>query len=239
MSNVTATKAQNPSQKEAETSVKSKPQRRVLQERTGSDINKAKSGTQKQSSLIGSKGFLQISKDAKSGKSGGGGGGGGLFVFKDENVDVKATKNSPAKSITHAHVQTVLSGDYGSVVDGDVAFYKELAEKRREALDESLKENESLVMENDELRLENAELKSENVSLQESVEKARKITDMLAPILADSDDEAEEEEKKEGTESDEAPTDAKEPNDKDEKDEASEPETVEGAQPKESNQEEH
>jgi len=234
MSNVTATKTQEPSQRAAEISLKSKPQRRVLQERTGSEINKAKSGQQKQSSLIGSKGFLQISKDAKSNKSGGGG---SLFVFKDENADVKVTKNSPAKSI-HAHVQTVLSGDYGSVIDADVAFYKELAEKRREALDESLKENESLVMENDELRLENAELKSENESLQESVEKARKITDMLAPILANSDDEDEEEEK-EDTESDEALTEAKESHDKDEEDEATNSETAKEAQPEESNQDEH
>jgi len=226
MSKVTSTsKTQDPSQGTVEASLKSKSHRRVLQERTGSEINKS-GGQQKQSSLIGSKGFLQISKDAKSGKSGGNG---GLFVFKDENVGVKTKKDSPAKLI-HTHVQTVVSGDYGSVTDADVAFYKELAEKRREALDESLKENESLVMENDELRLENAELQSENKSLQESVEKARKITDMLAPILANSDDEDDDEdEKEEVTESSDAPSDAKESHD-DKDEESSNQETAEETQ---------
>ena len=65
------------------------------------------------------------------------------------------------------------------VGDGDLAFYKELAERRREALNDSLKENESLVSENAELRHRNYELNNENQSLQESVEKANNLAKML------------------------------------------------------------
>ena len=68
------------------------------------------------------------------------------------------------------------------VGDGDLAFYKELAERRREALNDSLKENESLVSENAELRHRNYELNNENQSLQESVEKANNLAKMLEVI---------------------------------------------------------
>ena len=115
-----------------------------------------------QPSLIGKSGFLQIAKESK-GKP--------LTVFED--------KKGVDKSIKSVHVQTERSGDHGSVTDQDLVYFKDLAEKRREALDESLKENESLVTENDELKLENTDLKSKNESLRRSVEKAQKVMDML------------------------------------------------------------
>ena len=65
------------------------------------------------------------------------------------------------------------------VGDGDLAFYKELAERRREALNDSLAENESLVNENSILKYENSELNKTNQSLQESVNKASLLAEML------------------------------------------------------------
>ena len=65
------------------------------------------------------------------------------------------------------------------VGDGDLAFYKELAERRREALNDSLAENESLVNENSILKYENSELNKTNQSLQESVNKASRLAEML------------------------------------------------------------
>ena len=64
----------------------------------------------------------------------------------------------------------------------DVEFYKNLAEARREALDESLNQNE-------ELWVENEELKERVASLEETVEKARKITEMIEPYLNDDSNE--------------------------------------------------
>ena len=65
------------------------------------------------------------------------------------------------------------------VGDGDLSFYKELAERRREALNDSLAENESLVNENSILKYENSELNKTNQSLQESVNKASRLAEML------------------------------------------------------------
>jgi len=171
--------------------------RQPLQDRKTS--NKAKSS---QASLISSKGFLQISKEAKKA---------GFTVFDDENADAnQLTKakaapsvatvkaSTPKSKLNDTAAQTDISGDYGSVVGGDHEFYQGLAEKRRLALDETLKENESLVDENVSLKYENQELKTLNESLHESLEKASKTIELMESILNckedASDDEKEEEE---------------------------------------------
>merc|ERR1711955_80669 len=65
----------------------------------------------------------------------------------------------------------------------DTQFYKDLAEKRREALDESLKENEELWIVNEEQKEKVKTLESKVHSLEETVEKARKISELLEPYL--------------------------------------------------------
>jgi len=76
------------------------------------------------------------------------------------------------------------------VGEGDLAFYRELAERRREALNDSLAENESLVNENSILKYENSELNKTNQSLQESVNKASRLAEMLEEAgLLDNDSE--------------------------------------------------
>jgi len=183
----------------------------VLQERTSSQINKknpfagvapgSKKNDPKQQSIFGFKGFAQIGKD--SSKS--------FDIFNDENKGTAATvegrTSTPTSSgktksgAVHQQSQTDITGDYASVVgDGDLAFYKELAERRREALNDSLAENESLVNENSILKYENSELNKTNQSLQESVNKASRLAEMLeeaglldndseeTPVEADGDD---------------------------------------------------
>jgi len=156
----------------------------ILQERSGSQLNKKTStptsSGKKQQSLFGFKGFAQISKESNKTFS----------VFNDENAVSKSDKKSD--NLTDRDSQTDITGDYASVVgDGDLAFYKELAERRREALNDSLKENESLVSENAELRHRNYELNNENQSLQESVEKANNLAKMLEPLFSNIDDDGE------------------------------------------------
>jgi len=183
----------------------------VLQERTSSQINKknpfagvtpgSKKNDPKQQSIFGFKGFAQIGKD--SSKS--------FDIFNDENKGTAATAGDRTSTPTssgktksgavHQQSQTDITGDYASVVgDGDLAFYKELAERRREALNDSLAENESLVNENSILKYENSELNKTNQSLQESVNKASRLAEMLeeaglldndseeTPVEADGDD---------------------------------------------------
>jgi len=168
----------------------------VLHERTGSQLNKkapltstsVKKTDPKQQSLFGFKGFGQISKESSK----------TFDVFNDENKVTKsevAADKTDTKSgdVENRLVQTDITGDYTSVTGhGDLAFYKELAERRREALNDSLKENESLCMENTELKHENFELKNENQSLLESVEKANRLAEMLEPLFSKTDDDDEE-----------------------------------------------
>jgi len=173
----------------------------VLQERTSSQINKknpfagvtpgSKKNDPKQQSIFGFKGFAQIGKD--SSKS--------FDIFNDENKGTAATAGDRTSTPTssgktksgavHQQSQTDITGDYASVVgDGDLAFYKELAERRREALNDSLAENESLVNENSILKYENSELNKTNQSLQESVNKASRLAEMLEEAgLLDNDSE--------------------------------------------------
>jgi len=166
---------------------KDRVSRQPLQDRKSG--NKPKSS---QTSLIGSKGFLQIAKDAKS----------GFAIFGDENADANKTAaekaplkaSTPKARIVDGSAQTDISGDYGAVVDGGTDFYKELAEKRRVALDETLKENESLVDDNVQLRHQNFELKTQNDSLHESLEKASKTIELMESILNTKDDASDDEE---------------------------------------------
>ena len=108
-------------------------------------------------------------------------------IHEDPNSKAAITKTTSQQKET----QTKLTGpdlmDFTEMVSPDVTFYKDLAEKRREALDESLKENEELHIENELLRCENEELKETNLSLEETVEKARKIMDLIEPCLSDDD----------------------------------------------------
>lgn len=161
----------------------------ILQERSGSQLNKkastpASSGKKndpKQQSLFGFKGFAQISKESSNKKA--------FDVFSDENAVSTPDSDKKQDNFSHRHSQTDITGDYASVVsDGDLAFYKELAERRREALNDSLKENESLVAENSELKHRNYELDSENQSLLESVEKANRLAEMLEPLFSNTDE---------------------------------------------------
>jgi len=179
----------------------------VLHERTGSQLNRkpslstssSKKTDPKQQSLFGFKGFGQISKESSK----------TFDVFNDENKSTKSevTADKPDEKsgdVQNRLVQTDITGDYTSVTGhGDLAFYKELAERRREALNDSLKENESLCMENTELKAENFDLKNKNESLLESVEKANRLAEMLEPLFSKTDDDEENSECTETKEEDE------------------------------------
>ena len=106
-------------------------------------------------------------------------------IYKDKIVPTKEKKETPKINPTkNQRSQTELSGqdlvDFQNTISPDVEFYKELAEKRREALNESLKENE-------ELHIENEEQKEEIETLKQSVEKAKKIIDLISPCLFEED----------------------------------------------------
>ena len=114
-------------------------------------------------------------------------------IHEDPNSKPTTTKTTSQQKET----QTKLTGpdlmDFTEMVSPDVTFYKDLAEKRREALNESLKENEELHIENGLLKCENEELKETKLSLEETVEKARKIMDLIEPCLNDDDSEEQDE----------------------------------------------
>ena len=114
-------------------------------------------------------------------------------IHEDPNSKSSSTKKDAVTKSTGEHqgTQTKLTGpdlmDFTEMMSPDVTFYKDLAEKRREALNESLKENEELHIENELLKCENEELKETKLSLEETVEKARKIMDLIEPCLSDDD----------------------------------------------------
>lgn len=139
----------------------------------------------------------------------------GQIKIYEDPIKVKPSLSTPTSPLSRADkgAQTKLTGkdltDYQDMVQPDVQFYKDLAEKRREALNESLKENEELWIENEEkdikleekeqenesLALENMKHKQRNeyleervTSLEETVEKARKITEMIGPYLNDEEE---------------------------------------------------
>ena len=102
----------------------------------------------------------------------------------------KAHSKSPTKN--QAATQTQLTGsdltEFQNMVSPDVQHYKDLAEARREALNESLKENEELFIEKEEYKEKVDYLEKRVLSLEETVEKARKITEMIEPYLNSNED---------------------------------------------------
>ena len=193
---------------------------KVLQEKAGKNPSNAQSQTKATSSnLIGREaGFDKYFAPEKSKKTGEK----GFKIYQDSQIE--SSTSSSSKVLKTCHTQTKLTGkdlfDLQAAVTPDAEYYKELAEKRREALNESLKENEELWIENQEQsqkleeqsqqldeqsqRLEeqsqkNAYLEEKVVSLEETVEKARKITELIGPYLGE-EAEPEQEEAKDETE---------------------------------------
>ena len=114
-------------------------------------------------------------------------------IHEDPNSKPSSTKKYAVTKSTSEHqgTQTKLTGpdlmDFTEMISPDVTFYKDLAEKRREALNESLKENEELHIEKELLKCQNEEQKETILSLEETVEKARKIMELIEPCLTDDD----------------------------------------------------
>ena len=114
-------------------------------------------------------------------------------IHEDPNSKSSSTKKDAVTKSTSQHqgTQTKLTGldlmDFSEMISPDVTFYKDLAEKRREALNESLKENEELHIENELIKCKYEEQKETILSLEETVEKARKIMDLIEPCLSDDD----------------------------------------------------
>ena len=114
-------------------------------------------------------------------------------IHEDPNSKSSSTKKDAVTKSTSQHqgTQTKVTGpdlmDFSEMISPDVTFYKDLAEKRREALNESLKENEELHIEYELLKCQNEEQKETILSLEETVEKARKIMDLIEPCLTDDD----------------------------------------------------
>jgi len=137
--------------------------------------------------------------------------GGFSYLFGKEKSHIKSTKKlikifedlpkvadstppivsskSESVNVISAYTQTKLSWndllDDKAMNEPDTQFYKDLAEKRREALNESLKENEELWIENEEQKEKVKTLETKVHSLEETVEKARKISEILEPYLDD------------------------------------------------------
>merc|ERR1712150_444246 len=118
-----------------------------------------------------------------------------LKIFEDSPTFSSSSpliKSSETKllDLHTTYTQTTLAGSdvlkFGKILQPDVQFYKDLAEKRREALNESLNENEKLWIENKEHKEEVKFLKDRIHSLEETVEKARKISRELNNELQES-----------------------------------------------------
>merc|ERR1712150_131349 len=112
-----------------------------------------------------------------------------LKIFEDSPTFSSSSpliKSSETKllDLHTTYTQTTLAGSdvlkFGKILQPDVQFYKDLAEKRREAL------NERLRIENKEHKEEVKILKDRVHSLEETVEKARKITGELNIELLES-----------------------------------------------------
>ena len=153
------------------------------------------SGPRKPLKVVNNKdGFSSISKDCQS----------SVHIFKDSEketvgkVSNRKDKQEPKKSPTknQAATQTQLTGsdliDFQKMVSPDAQYYKDLAEARREALNDSLKENEELFIEKEEYKEKVQYLEEKVSSLEETVEKARKITEMIKPYLNDNEEDEDE-----------------------------------------------
>jgi len=162
---------------------------KVLQEKA--DKQAFKKVENKPNTLIGrtSGGFLKLFANEKSnnkitGKT--------VKIFEDasntEKRPVSKTSCEPKpQELASTCTQTNLTGndilDFEKTIEPEVQFYKDLAEKRREALNESLKENEELWIENEEQKEKVKTLEDKVHSLEETVEKARKLSELLEPYL--------------------------------------------------------
>ena len=112
-------------------------------------------------------------------------------IYEDSDKTQSSTSSSTSrpscKSLKTCQTQTKLTGndliDFQATVQPDLQFYKELVEKKSEALNESLKENEELWVENEERKEKINYLEEKVASLEETVEKARKITELIEPYL--------------------------------------------------------
>lgn len=79
-------------------------------------------------------------------------------------------------------------------------YWKVMAEKRREALDTTLEENKQLYQENENLKTEVVELKNENALLEEMVNDAKQLAELVQTITeAEVESESEKEESEYGT----------------------------------------
>lgn len=131
-------------------------------------------------------GFAKLFASAKK-KNGKG------FQIYEDSPKSKSANSSPNsfKTLQVANTQTNITGadlDFQSMSSPDAQFYKELAEKRREALDESLNENEKLWIENEEQKEKIYSLEDTISSLEGTVEKARKIAEIIEPHLSKEDE---------------------------------------------------
>ena len=148
-----------------------KPMQKISSSGNGSsrkflEVSNKINSKQTKQTLIGKTGFANIvgNKKVPNGK---------ISIFKDEKP-----------STTDDESQTELTDSDILELESNVQFYKDLAEKRREALDESLKENE-------ELHIENEEQKQKIESLEETIEQSKKIIDMISPCLFEDEEEKE------------------------------------------------
>ncbi|XP_040579970.1 uncharacterized protein geminin [Lepeophtheirus salmonis] len=125
------------------------------------------------------------------------------FVIYQDPVTATTTKKLESSSVTDqevqceaiemtdSEVQTRLSGKYMEAAEAeafmyseteDETYWKELAEKRLEALNESLNENEGL-------HIENADLHYQVTSLQESLKAAEEIVGEMKSLVMESKEE--------------------------------------------------
>ena len=141
-----------------------------------------------------------------------------IEIFQDP---IASITEETKKGNSTKESQTKLTGsdldDFQAMVSPDVEFYKDLAEKRRDALNESIKENEELHIENEEQKekIEELNIKNEKktekidhleekvASLEQTVENARKIIDMISPCLLEEEEEKVEKEVDENIENSE------------------------------------
>ncbi|XP_068213227.1 geminin-like [Palaemon carinicauda] len=78
----------------------------------------------------------------------------------------------------------------GSSESPPAEYWEELAEKRREALEETLSENEKLAEENKCLKEEVAQLKEENKLLDEMVKEAKELAELVEGITSENGEES-------------------------------------------------
>ena len=115
-------------------------------------------------------------------------------IHQDLLIKIPSGESTDLPKKCHQMTQTLTttgSDSSSSLVSSssdNESFYKELAERRREALNESLKENEEIWLELEAKNEKIGDLEEKIVSLEETVEKARKVSEMIAPFFNNADD---------------------------------------------------